>query len=355
MRVLHIDTSMEWRGGQQQLLYLAPRVGMGVVLTRGAPLKAPLEALGVPVFEVGFRGSVWGTRGLRRVIESCSPDLVAAHTSHAHGHAIAATRGPVVVHRRVDFPPHHRSRKKYHGATGFIAVSEAVAGVLTASGVREDKVRVVPDAVAVVTEAESVAGAEEFRQARGRRPVLLTVGALVDHKGHRHLIEAMGGLPDCDLWVLGTGPNERGLKKLASRIGVSERVRFWGHHPGARACMGVADLLVHPSTEEGRGQVVIEAVLAGLPVVATDVGGIPETLGDTGVCVSAGDVEGLARAIREVLGDLPSHRARVRSAQKSVMTWCDPDEVARATQEAYMSFYQMHVSAPTGRQPRIFS
>jgi glycosyltransferase involved in cell wall biosynthesis len=349
MRVLHVDTGREWRGGQQQLYYLAPRVGVGVVLPRGAPLKAPLEALGVPVFEVGFHGSLWGTGGLRRVIASCAPDLVAAHTSHAHAHALAATRGPVVVHRRVDFAPSPWSRRKYRRATGFIAVSDAVSRVLKSTGVPGDRVCVVPDAVAPSTEHEAASGTEEFLRAKGNRPVLLAVGALVDHKGHRYLVEAMGHLQDCELWVFGVGPNHRRLASLARRVGVSDRVRFWGYHPGARACMGVADMLVHPSTDEGRGQVVIEAMLAGLPVVATDVGGIPETLGEVGVCVPARDVEGLVNAIRTVLADLPKHRAQVRGAQERVKEWCEPGAVARATQEAYVSFSQMHVSARTGR------
>jgi glycosyltransferase involved in cell wall biosynthesis len=84
-------------------------------------------------------------------------------------------------------------------------------------------------------------------------------------------------------------------------------------------------------------------------VVATDVGGIPETLGEVGVCVPARDVEGLVNAIRTVLADLPKHRAQVRGAQERVKEWCEPGAVARATQEAYVSFSQMHVSARTGR------
>ena len=349
MKVLHVDTGREWRGGQQQLLYLAPRLGMGVVLPHGAALTAPLEARGVRVFEVGFHGSVWGTRALRRIIGECAPDLVAAHTSHAHAHAIAATRGPVVVHRRVDFPPGRWSRRKYLAATGFIAVSDAVERILVASGIEGDRVKVVPDAVASPGKQDGDGAEEQFRCVRGDRPLLLAVGALVDHKGHRYLIEALKHLADCQLWIFGVGPHQARLEKLAQRAGVANRIRFWGFHPDARACMGVADILVHPSTDEGRGQVVIEAILAGLPVVASDVGGIPETLGEAGLQVAAGDVEGLVIAIRKVLADLPRHQAQVQTARERVMGWCEPDAVARGTQEAYMSFCQMHVSARPGR------
>ena len=106
-----------------------------------------------------------------------------------------------------------------------------------------------------------------------------------------------------------------------------------------------ADLLVHPSTEEGRGQAVIEALLAGLPVVATEVGGIPETLGGIGVTVPPGSPSALACAIRDVLDDLPHRKTEVEQAWPSLRSWSDPACVAKATQEAYVRFAQSHVTA----------
>ena len=159
MRVLHVDTAREWRGGQTQLLHLARSMAdCAVALPPDAPLRPALEQAGVRVLPVAFRGPFRGGRALAAAVRTFRADLVAAHTSHAHGHAVAVGTRPVVVHRRLDFAPGWGSRAKYRRATRFVAVSAAVGAVLERSGVEPGRIDVVLDGADGVSAVENYGG-----------------------------------------------------------------------------------------------------------------------------------------------------------------------------------------------------
>src|SRR5688572_4747188 len=147
MRVLHVDTAREWRGGQVQLRVLARSrdVTQAVAVPEDAPLAAALAADGVAVHPVAFRGELRGTAGLRAAIRSFAPDVVAAHTAHALAHALRSSEVPVVAHRRVDFRPNVIGVARLRRVARVIAVSGAVRSVLAAAGVDPARVDVVYD------------------------------------------------------------------------------------------------------------------------------------------------------------------------------------------------------------------
>lgn len=282
MRVLHVDTATEWRGGQRQLAYLlAARPDDLWAGVPGSPLASAVRAP-----DLGLRPG-GDPRNLLPLVAP-SVDLVAAHTPHALGVAWL-TRRPLVVHRRVDFLP--RDPWKYRRATGVIAVSEAVAAVLARAGVPQERVVVVPDGVAPPPPGPPV---------DGPRPLYGAVGALVDHKGHHVLVDAMVGVPG-GLVIAGEGPNRAALEARITRLGLGGRVRLLGVLSSPAGLYASVDALVHPSLEEGLGQVVIEAMAAGCRLVATTAGGIPETVGAAAELVPPGDPEALAGAMRRVL------------------------------------------------------
>jgi glycosyltransferase involved in cell wall biosynthesis len=281
VRVLHVDTATEWRGGQVQLLHLVRgMLGHGCDVTVGCPPDSPLwKAVGQTA---ASRMALPAGRSIRAAIRvaRADVDLVAAHTSHAHTVCLGVGR-PLVVHRRVDFPP--SGGWKYRKPDVFVAVSHAVAQVLQDMGA--DRVSVVHSGV---TEPPSVAPAADG-------PVVLAVGARVPHKGHAVLAHAAAELGDVDIGVVGDGPlTPPGLRWLGWRDDVPALLRK-------------AAVFVQPSLQEGLGTAAIEAMMAGVPVVATDVGGLPEVVGDAGVLVAPGDATALAAGIRRALsGDHPS-------------------------------------------------
>lgn len=140
---------------------------------------------------------------------------------------------------------------------------------------------------------------------------LLGVGRLSGEKGYHNLLSAMARLEGrglgCDLDLVGSGPEEVALNEQARFLGLKDRVKFHGYVPFGPKLLSFysqASALVVPSLSEGFPQVICEALLLGLPAIATAVGGIPAVLrhGETALLVSAGNVEALADAIQQLLG-----------------------------------------------------
>jgi len=312
MRVIHVDTAAEWRGGQVQVLHLVRGMeARGMEPTLVCAENSRLSR------EVGFLGERRivvppgvSTRGALAVRQAAG-DLVAAHTSHAHGLALLAGR-PFVVHRRVDFVP--TTKWKYARARGFVCVSQAVADVLRRSGF--DRSVVVHSGVRPLPDADPAPDG----------PTVLAVGARVAHKGHAVLVAAAAQLDGVDVGVAGDGP-----------LVYPGRVRWLGARSDVPALFRAARVFVHPSLEEGMGQVIVEAMLAGLPVVASDAGGIPEVVGDLGILVPRGDARRLAEAIRRVLaGDHPS----VSAAHQRAIDHFSVEQMVAGTVAAYEQFFR---------------
>jgi len=148
--------------------------------------------------------------------------------------------------------------------------------------------------------------------------VILYVGRLVEKKGVDDLIRAYASLTGdlrekTHVWIVGHGELENSLKTQSAELGINQRIKFWGEIPNEQLpdYYAAADLFVGPSVEaasgdtEGQGVVFIEAFAAGLCVIATRVGGIPEVVDDghTGVLVSPRNPTELAAAMQRLLSD----------------------------------------------------
>lgn len=335
MRVLHVSTARTWRGGETQLLHLVRGTDDAVALPPAAPLREVLPAgSAVPV---PFRGPWRGGMGLRAAIRRLAPDLVAAHDAHAAAHALAVSAVPVVVHRRVDFRPSLLGRRRYRRAAGVVAVSDAVASVLREAGVA--RVVVVRDGVDPRPLDAAVADPEGVRAELGLpdgAPLVLAVGALAAHKGHAVLVDALAALPGVHAVVLGEGEERRRLVARARRSGVEGRLHLPGHRADVPRWLASADVVVHPSLEEGLGQAVVEALFAGAAVVATRAGGLPET--GPAVLVAPGDADALARALRDALRDPEPLRLHARNARGRLLDAFGVDRLRSETHRAYEAF-----------------
>lgn len=191
-------------------------------------------------------------------------------------------------------------------------------------GVAESRIRVqhMPIRRFAVSEADSDALKMELRLVPEAR-VILTVGRLSREKGHKDLISAFALLRQrkagdgLRLVIVGDGPERGRLEQQARECDVREQVVFSGHRDDAKRFYGMADVFALPSYTEGTPNVLLEAMAAGLPVVSTNVGGIPElaTDGENALLVPAADPEALAEALRAVLQSADLQGELVAKAQ----------------------------------------
>ncbi|MCX4746012.1 glycosyltransferase family 4 protein [Kitasatospora sp. NBC_01287] len=160
------------------------------------------------------------------------------------------------------------------------------------------------------------------------RPLVLAVGRLVPHKGYAQLLDAAHGLGDVLVLIAGDGPQQA---ELAERVAAEQLpVRLLGHRADVPELLAAADLVVIPSRWEARSLVAQEALRAGVPLVATAVGGIPELVGDAAELVPGGDPAALAAAVRSLLADPGRRAALAEAGPLQAETW--PDEAATVAQ-----------------------
>jgi glycosyltransferase involved in cell wall biosynthesis len=280
---------------------------------------------------------------LRRLFRAWRPDVV-----HAHGLRAGALATIAVAFARTaagNKPGNKQSRPALvvtvhnappaGGVTGAIyrvlelIVARNADSVLCVSADLEDRMRaagarrvghaVVPAAPVSLPGDVSAETRGALRAEFGADPgqaIVLAVGRLAAQKGFGLLLDAAarwGDIRPAPLVVIaGQGPLAAELQARAASLGLT--VRFAGHRPDVPSLLAAADVFVLPSVWEGQALILQEALRAGVPVVATRVGGNPELTGeDAAILVPPGDAQRLAEAVRAVLGD-PALAARLREA-----------------------------------------
>jgi len=336
-----MDTSRDWRGGQQQLLLLAGALrGMGceqVVIASG-PVAERFAAAGIATLAPGRAGR----RALARA------DVAHAHDGHAHTYMLRATLGrePLrVLSRRVAYAIRGAaSGWKYRRLGLVLAVSEAVRQQVIATGLEPARVEVVSDALDFATLPEPGPARERLRRQLALpagAPLLVCLSAFTPEKGVPDLVTALGAMPrEVHLALAGAGRMEGDLRRLARRLGHAERVHFVAEiAPPASAAewAAAADILVMPSRQEGLGSAALLAMALDRPVVATAAGGIPEMIAheQTGLLVAPARPEELAAACARLLG-APALAAQVTAAaRRQVRERHDIRHLAERTLDAY--------------------
>jgi L-malate glycosyltransferase len=330
--VVHVASGREWRGGQRQVWLLARElqrrgeVAQAVVTGAGSELAARLSAEQVPVMTATWRAGL-DPRALAAVITAArrGASLLHAHDAHAvtlAGLASLATKVPFVATRRVDFPL--RRGGLWGRACRIIAISEAVATVLTNGGIPADRLTVVHSGIDLdAARAAPPYGVRARLGLADDTPVAVAVGALVPHKDHGTLLHAARRLTDRvpNLhWALAGDGELRGvLEWLRDQLGLADRVHFLGQVPAPEGLIAEASVFVMSSREEGLGTSVLDAMACGIPVASTTAGGLAEMLGGgAGLLVPPGNSTALADAIARILTDPVLRSALVARAAEAV-------------------------------------
>ena len=354
LRIVHVASGREWRGGQRQVWLLAralaKREGIAqtVVTGRDSELARRLAADGIPTVTPTWNGAFSFRALLATLKAGGGGTILHAHDSHAltlSGLASMVTGAHLVGTRRVDFPL--RRAGFWRRADRVIAISEAVEAALVAGGVPRSRIALVHSGIAV----DELAGTtpHDPRPALGLRPgtpLAITTGALVRHKDHPTLIRAAriasDARPDLHWAIAGEGHLRGHLESLIAELALGERVHLLGEVPDAARLVAGADLFVMSSVKEGLGTAVLDAMALGIPVVGTTAGGIPELLGGgAGLLVPPQDPQALASAVVGLLADPAARAAQVARAREAVRRYGD-ERMADGVLRVYRSITSAH-------------
>lgn len=274
------------------------------------------------------------------------PDLIHAHFSYPDGFAMIGLAKkwdvPLVIsalgtiERKVAYEKSQTSKqiiKAMNFADRILSVSEDLRLHIINLGINENKVIVVPNGVDL--EKFKPLGKENVRNLLNlpvNKNIVLFVGALRTIKGVDFLIEAAKNFvnTNTELYLVGRDDGLRKkLLKMAQELRITDFVKFVGpiNHDDIPLWISASDILVLPSLSEGRPNVVLEALACEVPVVATDVGGIPELMidGETGYLVPAKDSRELSKKVNKLLEDVNLREKMGKLGRKSIiergLTW----------------------------------
>ncbi len=357
MKTLHLNTERTWRGGERQtLLLIEGLLDRGkeahLICQPDSPLEKKALETGVSVWPVAMRGEAdfRAALAIRRLVKQQNYDLVHSHTSHAHTLAFWASMGrrPVrLVTRRVEYSIFRNSflglnRIKYRRMSdAFIAISKRIKHVLVSDGIPEKLIHVIHSGV---PSNPDISGARRLRaefDIDEQDPVLLSVAHLSPEKGHDILVQAMSevakSIPAFRLMIVGDGKCRPDLESMVQKLGLEHQVTFTGFRNDVGAFYDLATCFVSSSTAEGLGSAVLDALAAGVPVVAAAAGGIPEIVenGHTGILVPPSDPEKFAQGIVDFFSRPERARAMAANGRDLIQERFSVDVMVKETVALY--------------------
>jgi len=328
--VCHVNLAPGFRGGERQTQLL-----VSALSARGWPQRL-IARRGEPLAE-----ACRGLPGLELV--ECSASRLRASRAmsgvklvHVHqGRSLAAAalnyryRGvPYVVTRRVQQGPRHTAlnRWMYRHAAAVVTLSSAIS-----ASVRELDPQLSPIMVpsARADLRADPAETQRIRERAGRAIIVGHIGALDDaHKGQRQIIrlarELESSVPEIGFVLVGDGPDEKVLRAAAGDL---KNVHFAGRVANVGDYLAAFDIFIYPSRHEGLGSVLLDAMAFGLPVIATDIGGIPDIIEDSvnGFLCDVEDIGAMrsrltalaaGQPLRDRMGSVNREKSRQFSADK---------------------------------------
>lgn len=345
MKVLQVSTPKSWRGGEQQAAYLARALKeMKVDVFMMTPLHSALSSHmleeGIPVINFEARGflDLILAKKIAKVCVEENFDVVHTHDSHAHSAAVlsAAVFGnktPVVVSRRVDFAVSSNlfSKWKYNHASikKIICVSEMILKITAPAIHNRNKLTVVHSGINT-DQYNFIPNGNLLKEELNLSPNTLLVGnlsALADHKDFPTFLNVARRVidenPRVHFVIAGSGDERDFIEKFIEENKLSSRIHLLGFRKDVKQVMKSLDVFLITSKTEGLGTIVLEAFAAGIPVVATRAGGIPELVIDqvTGLLKEIGDVEGLTNAVHQILLDHELRMNLINNAKTKVQAF----------------------------------
>jgi glycosyltransferase involved in cell wall biosynthesis len=359
IRVLYFIKSLEVGGSERQLAYLVAhhdrtRFEPNVWCERLGPVARQIRKAGVEIHRFPLADSAgFEMEPAVARLREIRPDVFVSFSLRydcADVLAAAAARVPVIVTARGNLRHWYSDQKAFAWerirnlhTDMVVANSRAVAAVVRrAEQLPASKVKVILNGVPY-HDSTCCDGALRRELGIGAGiPIVGTVGNLRAVKGHDILLRAfkqmLERVPEARLIVAGANQEpETGLEQLWGQLGLKRRVHFLGQRLDVERVYAALDLYVHSSHTEGMPNAVLEAMAAGLPVIATAVGGVPEAVvdGESGVLVPPGEPSALAEAMLHLLQSPERSRRMGAAGRKLVRRRFRADQMARVYEKTY--------------------
>ena len=341
MKILYIDTENFWRGGQEQLFSLIcgmHKAGHEIMLASpcSAPLSEKVSCLGIRTIPFDQRMELSPKAFLRlySLMRKNHVDIVHFNTPLPvlpGGIAVkllsflGKNRPVTVCSRRVNFPLRYRiSKWKYnHLIDRVLTVSESIRKTLINNGIKPHLIETVYEGI----DTEWIDAQEpSFLPHCKNSLVVGTVAHLSHEKGHVDILKAVSlnryRCPDAYYVFVGEGVMREQLEEQASQLEVSDIVHFTGFRKDSEALMKNFDIFCLPSLSEGLSSAIMSAMACSLPVISTNVGGIPELVihGKTGLLTEPSAPDQLAESLYRLLTSPEKRTSFGREGRKIVET-----------------------------------
>ncbi|MGH7380645.1 MAG: glycosyltransferase [Candidatus Methylomirabilales bacterium] len=362
--VLHLIETGGPGGAERMMVHLASGLGDGyrseAALIRDSWLGGALKDRGVPVTMLRYTRSSFlrlfeldTLRDLLGLIRKKNVNILHTHEFLMNTIGLVASRlagVPLVatVHGTNYYGDRFRRRVAYRLVGRFahqmVAVSEDLKRFLADQiNIHPDRIQVVRNGVPIGEQPspEKLSTLRQDLSLDRHTRVVGTVGSLYPVKGHRYLIDAAASVidrfPHVVFLIVGRGNLREELEAQAQRQGVAAHFRFLGHRDDVRDILALCEVFVLPSLSEGMPLALLEAMAAGVPAVATQVGGINEVLedGKTGLLVPAADSQQLAESIITLLNDRVLRVRMGAVARESVASCFSLNRMVEAYENIY--------------------
>jgi glycosyltransferase involved in cell wall biosynthesis len=327
-----------------------------------------LESLSIPLFPISEESpfDLSTIQKLKRLVAEVRPDLIQTHAVKSHflvrlsglpkaipwvafHHGYTSTTWRTDLYNELD-------RWSLKAASQMVTVSHASLDQLRSKGVPSERVKVIHNAVPTGYGIEMCDSSQidALRSSLGipvGQKVILSIGRLSKEKDQVSLVEAMSELRGSFspyLVILGEGPEHKTILEKTRLLGLTDRVILTGQRDHIGPFYSLADVVVISSRSEGSPNVLLEALAAGVPLVATSVGGIPEMVrdGEHALLVPHGDPKQMANSIARIFAETDVTRSLVENGRKLVQTRFSPAERVRTLSGVYRHILESRNEEP---------
>jgi L-malate glycosyltransferase len=360
LSLLFVDTERVWRGGQDQLLTLLKGLiergySVHLVCHPDSLLEKRAAALGARIHKIVIRSEIGPIAFLRlaALIRRINPEILAFNTPRPILIGNLASRFSSVkvrlIFRRVNFPLRRGpvTRLKYTlGIDCIVAISESIRSQLLLQGIPAERIRTVYEGM----DLSQFPPPRQATESTGEQTTVIgTVAHLSPEKGIQHLIEAANLIPRVRermrFVIVGEGICRKELEQRVHARRLESCFQFAGFCSNPQEYLRNFDVFVLPSLSEGLSSAILSAMASSLPVIATDVGGIPELIrdGDNGLLVPPANPEALARAIESIADNGPE---RVRMGRRGRIRMEEQFTLERKIQKSENLFHSLLQAGP---------